>query len=235
MNIAPKCWAIIPAAGIGERVGSHIPKQYIQIAGKTILEHAVSCFFQNSRINGIIFALHAHDEYFSQLDIKSSRIKVDTVIGGATRAQSVLNALNYLKNDLHADDFVLVHDAARPCLTNADLEKLIDVCFANKVGGILAAPMRDTIKQVDGKLISNTVDRDNIWRAFTPQMFKFEILRGAIKKAMQDDVQITDEASALEYVGLTPAVINGNVHNIKVTTQEDIFLVEMLIQSKDNS
>ncbi|MDW3095191.1 MAG: 2-C-methyl-D-erythritol 4-phosphate cytidylyltransferase [Gammaproteobacteria bacterium] len=232
MSTVPKCWAVIPAAGIGERVGSSLPKQYLKIAGKTILEHAISPFIKNSCIAGITIALNQQDVHFDELNIKTRSQKIHTVIGGATRAHSVLNALNSFEAQLDKDDFVLVHDAARPCLTMSDLEKLIGVCIQHDVGGIVGSPMPDTIKQVEKGNIENTLDRENIWRAYTPQMFKFEVLRSAILKAFADNVRITDEANALEYVGYKPCMVEGDSQNLKITTAEDVSIAEMILQKR---
>jgi 2-C-methyl-D-erythritol 4-phosphate cytidylyltransferase len=234
MNTVPKCWAVVPAAGVGERVGSSIPKQYLQIEGKTILEHAINPFIRNSRIAGITVALNPQDTHFSTLGLKSSSGKIHSVIGGVTRAHSVLNALDSIEAQLDKDDFILVHDAARPCLTMGDLDRLIDVCIRHEVGGVIGSRVTDTIKQVDNNNIINTLDRENIWRAYTPQMFKFGVLQSAIQKAFKDNVAITDEASALEYVGYKPRMVEGDSRNIKVTTAEDLSLAIIFLQKENN-
>ncbi len=234
MKAVPKCWAVIPAAGIGERVGSSIPKQYLQIAGRTILEHAINPFIRNHRIAGITVALHPHDVHFEMLDIKSSSDKVHIVTGGDTRAHSVLNALDSFEAKLDENDFVLVHDAARPCLMMSDLDQLMDVCIQHEVGGIIGSRVTDTIKHVENNNIVNTLDRENIWRAYTPQMFRLVILRSAIQKALKDKIGITDEASALEYAGYQPCMVEGDARNIKVTTAEDISLAETFLQQEFN-
>jgi 2-C-methyl-D-erythritol 4-phosphate cytidylyltransferase len=226
---------VIPAAGIGERVGASIPKQYLQIAGKTILEHAINPFVSNSRIVGITVALHPEDTHFVTLDMsKAASEKIHSVVGGATRAQSVLNALDSFEAQLGEDDFVLVHDAARPCLTAGDLDHLMDVCFKHEVGGIIGSRVTDTIKQVENSDIVNTLDRESIWRAYTPQMFRFGILQSAIQEAFKNNVCITDEASALEYIGYQPCMVEGDARNIKVTTAEDVSLAEIFLQKEIN-
>ncbi|MCL4167181.1 UNVERIFIED_CONTAM: hypothetical protein GTU68_012862, partial [Idotea baltica] len=160
--------------------------------------------------------------------------KIHSVIGGDTRAHSVLNALDSFEAKIGEDDFVLVHDAARPCLTMSDLDKLIDVCVQHDVGGILGSRVTDTIKQVENNNIINTLDRENIWRAYTPQMFKFGPLKSAIQKAFKDEIFITDEASAIEYVGYQPCMVEGDTRNIKVTTAKDFSLVEIFLQKENN-
>ena len=235
MNAMPKCWAVIPAAGIGERVGSSIPKQYLQIVGKTILQHAINPFVGHGRIAGITVALHPEDTHFATLGIGAAASdKVHTVIGGVTRTHSVLKALESIEAQLVKDDFVLVHDAARPCLTNNDLDLLIDTCFAHEVGGIIGSRVADTLKHVEKNNIVSTLDRENIWRAYTPQMFRFGLLQSAIQKAFKDNVCITDEASALEYIGYQPCMVEGDARNIKVTTVEDISLAEIFLQEEMN-
>ncbi len=229
----PKCWVVIPAAGIGERVGSSIPKQYLQIAGKTVLQHAISPFVGNGRIAGITVALHPEDTHFSTLEMNATTCdKIHSVIGGETRAHSVLNALDSIEAQLAKDDFVLVHDAARPCLSNNDLDLLIDACLTHEVGGIIGSRVADTIKHVENNNIVSTLDRENIWRAYTPQMFKFGLLQSAIQKAFKDNIYITDEASAIEYIGYQPCMIEGDARNIKVTTAEDISLAEIFLQEE---
>ena len=234
MNTLPKCWAVIPAAGIGERVGASIPKQYLNIANKTILEHSIFPFIENSRVAGITIALNSQDKHFATLDSISASRKIQTVQGGATRAHSVLNALDGLRDQISEDDFVLVHDAARPCLSMADLDKLIDACLGHEVGGILAGRVADTIKQVDSGEIVNTLNRENIWHAYTPQMFKLGMLKTAIQQALNNNIEITDEASAIEYIGCQPCVVEGNARNIKVTTAEDVSLAKMFMSAENN-
>ena len=231
MSVLPKCWAIIPAAGIGQRMASSTPKQYLKIGNKTILEHAANTLLNDARITQVVFALHEKDSYFSQLTLDHAH-KIRSVIGGDTRAHSVLNAMHAIQAEINADDFVLVHDAARPCLQNADLDKLIDVCLNHEVGGILAAPVTDTIKRVRGNEIDSTLVRTHLWRAFTPQMFKFKLLYDALTKALSNNVLVTDEASAMEYMQHRPCVVEGSTHNIKVTSPDDLIMAESYLTSK---
>lgn len=229
MSSQPKCWAIVPAAGVGQRMASTIPKQYLKLQNRTILEHAASVLLENSNIKQLVFALHEDDKYFSQLSIQYEHNNIRQVIGGETRAHSVLNALEAIKNDVNPDEYVLVHDAARPCLSAADLQRLIDKCLQHEVGGILAAPVTDTVKQVQHCEIQKTLDRSSIWRAFTPQMFKFNILHQSIKQALTDKVSITDESSAVEYMQRQPCVVEGSASNIKITRSEDLDIAEMYL------
>ena len=229
MSEQPACWAIVPAAGIGQRMASEVPKQYLTIQGKTIIEHALHAILNHGAIKKIVVALHAEDDKFGTLNINQHQRKIMTVVGGETRAYSVYNALTSIKEQVDPDDFVLVHDAARPCLSYADLDNLISVCVKHQVGGILAVPSADTMKQVQSGHITTTVPRDNIWRAFTPQMFKFEILYQALHNSLQSNIAITDEASAVEQLGHQPCIVQGSARNIKVTCAEDLDIADMYL------
>ena len=231
MSVSPECWAIIPAAGIGQRMAASMPKQYLKLGDKTILEHAAHVLLNDARITHVVFALHETDSYFSHLTLDQPH-KIRSVIGGETRAHSVLNAMRAIQEEVKADDFVLVHDAARPCLQKTDLNKLMDVCLNHAVGGILAAPVTDTIKHVQANDIDSTVEREHLWRAFTPQMFKYKLLYDALTQALSDNVLITDEASAMEYMQHKPCVVEGSTHNIKVTSPDDLVMAEMYLTSK---
>ena len=231
MNDQVCCWAIIPAAGIGERIGGDIPKQYLQISGKTILEHALSPFLGNQRIKSLVIALNDKDTYFSCLNIQTSK-DIFTVTGGQTRAQSVFNALQKIKNRINSNDFVLVHDAARPCLSENDLNELIDATLMNDVGCILASPITDTVKKVCNGSIVETLDRSELWRAYTPQMFRFHHLFNALSHCLKNNIPITDEASAIEAVGLKSCVISGAITNIKVTTPDDFVIAEKYLSAR---
>ena len=233
MTTVPACWALIPAAGIGARVGAPIPKQYLKLANKTILEHAVNALLQSQRISGIVFALNKQDQHFARLGLAAENKKIHTVTGGDTRARSVLNGLHFLQPRLLENDFVLVHDAARPCLRAHDLHNLIDQCRQDKVGGILVAPITDTVKQVEDKRIVNTLVRENIWRAVTPQMFRLALLCEALEKALRAGLNVTDEASAVEALGLSPRVVTADGGNIKVTTKADLAVAELSLKSND--
>ena len=225
MSDDTRCWAIIPAAGIGERIGAEIPKQYIQIANKTILEHALLPFLNNDKIEGVAVALNANDEHFENLNFDTKK-KIITVTGGRTRAHSVFNALLAIKDKLNANDFVLIHDAARPCLSDNDLNKLIDATMQHDIGSILAGSIADTVKRVEGKIIIETLDRSKLWRAYTPQMFRYQLLLDALKKCIDENIPITDEANAIETIGFKPEIVQGDPSNIKVTTPEDLKVAE---------
>ena len=175
-----RCWAVVPAAGIGTRMDSGLPKQYLEIAGVTIVEHSVKALLASQRVHGVVVALHADDSRASTLPVFEDK-RVQCVSGGAQRSDPVLAALAALLVQGALDDWVLVHDAARPCLQLADLRRLIDRVCASDIGGILAEPMVDTVKQAgDDDRVLRTLDRRRLWRAQTPQMFRLGPLYAAL-------------------------------------------------------
>ncbi|PHM73320.1 2-C-methyl-D-erythritol 4-phosphate cytidylyltransferase [Xenorhabdus kozodoii] len=240
--------ALIPAAGIGSRMKSDCPKQYLNIAGKTILEHTLAALLGHPRIQRVIIALNPADTQFAQLPIASDP-RITTVIGGEERADSVLAGLDFLAG-LPTDRtiWVLVHDAARPCLHRNDLDSLLRLVDDNAkspdiCGGLLASPVRDTMKRmvsssaedpstIPPPLIAHTVDRNGLWHALTPQLFPLQLLRDCLNKALADQACITDESSALEHCGYRPLLINGRADNIKVTQPEDLALAEFYLSRK---
>lgn len=216
-------WALIPAAGVGSRMRAGRPKQYLELAGKTILEHSLACFLEHPQLHGVVVSLALDDPYWPGLacaqDPRIARAK-----GGRERADSVLNGLQRL-SELGAQDgdWVLVHDAARPNLARSDLDLLLAQLADDPVGGLLAVPVRDTLKRAgpDGRVLQ-TVDRSLIWQAYTPQMFRLGLLHRALAQALAAEVAITDEASAVEWLGLAPRLIEGRADNLKVTRPEDL-------------
>ena len=230
MTTTPRYWAVIPAAGIGERFGGDTPKQYADLNNKTVIEHTLATFLCCNAIAGVVVALHKDDQYFEQLEFAHSSKPLWTTIGGQSRAHSVLNALVYLQDYAQENDFVLVHDAARPCLTQNDLNTLLEVCVNDSVGGILGVPVCDTLKKVKNNAITDTVKREHLWRALTPQMFNYKLLVGALTTSLQNNIEITDEAAAIEYQGYQPKIIYGDARNIKITTQEDLHLAALYLQ-----
>ncbi|KDM92616.1 2-C-methyl-D-erythritol 4-phosphate cytidylyltransferase [Photobacterium galatheae] len=220
--------AVVPAAGVGSRMKADRPKQYLTIAGKTILEHTVDCLLQHPAIGRVVIAISDSDPYFNQLPL-SGRPEVVVVQGGAERADSVFAGLAALADE----DWVLVHDAARPCLHQDDITRLIDQAKQSRDGAILAAPVRDTMKRGNGQqAIASTVDRTDLWHALTPQMFLVGVLRDAMTKSLAEGAVITDEASALEYCGYAPTLVPGRADNLKVTQPEDLALAEFYLQQR---
>lgn len=218
--------AIVPAAGIGSRMGADCPKQYLTLAGKTILEHTLGCLLSHPAIARVIVALAPHDEWFEQLAVAADP-RILRVEGGIERAYSVLNALHVAQGK-----WVLVHDAARPCLCHGDLDKLIMTAMACD-GAILGSRVRDTMKRTDGAgNIVATVEREQLWHALTPQMFPTGTLKRALEEGLALGALITDEASAMERAGFTVKMVEGRADNIKVTRPEDLSLAELFLQQQ---
>lgn len=223
---SPKFYAIVPAAGVGSRMKADLPKQYLKLHDKTILEHTVERLLEHPCIDKVIIAISDGDEYFSDLPLASND-NVICVSGGSERADSVISGLDYLLYVAEKPDaWVLVHDAARPCFHLTDINNLIKEATATgSVGGILAAPVRDTMKRSDlSGSIDKTVERENLWHALTPQMFKVQPLHYALKGAKKAGIRITDEASAMEWKGCKPKLVAGRSDNIKITQPEDLAL-----------
>ncbi|WP_114196024.1 2-C-methyl-D-erythritol 4-phosphate cytidylyltransferase [Edaphovirga cremea] len=231
----PEIITVLPAAGIGSRMQAERPKQYLTIGGKTILEHAVAALLRHPRLQRLIVVISPDDDYFQHLPIASDP-RIRAVIGGNLRAESVMAGLLQAGNA----DWVLVHDAARPCLHDDDLCRLLAIADSSPVGGILAAPVRDTMKRGEAGItaIAHTVERDNLWHALTPQLFPLELLKTCLHRALGEGATITDEASALEYCGYHPVLVSGRADNIKVTRPEDLALAAFYLTqlySKENA
>ncbi|MBB3322283.1 MULTISPECIES: 2-C-methyl-D-erythritol 4-phosphate cytidylyltransferase [unclassified Atlantibacter] len=213
--------AVVPAAGIGSRMQSDCPKQYLTIGDHTILEHAVASLLRHPRVGRVIVAVSPADKQFDALPLARDP-RVTRVDGGRERADSVLAGLKIAGDAA----WVLVHDAARPCLHPDDLDALLAITAHSRVGGILAAPVRDTMKRGEPgtALIAHTVERIDLWHALTPQLFPLELLRDCLIRALNEGATITDEASALEHCGYHPELVAGRGDNIKVTRPEDLAL-----------
>lgn len=219
----PAFWAVIPAAGVGARMAADRPKQYLQLGGRTILEHSLDCFLDHLSLKGLVVSIAADDPFWPGLACARDP-RIQRAAGGRERADSVLNALLLLHAQGAADDdWVLVHDAARPNLSRDDLDRLLLELADDPVGGLLAVPARDTLKRADANgRVEATVDRSTIWQAYTPQMFRLGALHRALADSLVADVAITDEASAIEWSGQAPRLIEGRSDNIKVTRPEDL-------------
>jgi 2-C-methyl-D-erythritol 4-phosphate cytidylyltransferase len=222
MSNNAKYWVVIPAAGVGSRMGVDRPKQYISVNDKTILEHTIDCFLQREEIEKIIVAISPEDEYWPTLEIANNE-KIITAPGGEERYQSVLNSLHALSDKAVEDDWVLVHDAARPCLNQSAIDRLMIDLRTHDVGGILALQCRDTMKRANetGE-IEKTVERESLWHAQTPQMFKYGKLLSAIEDALRQKIVVTDESMAIERAGYQPLLIQGHHENIKITHKDDL-------------
>ncbi|HEY1588533.1 MAG TPA: 2-C-methyl-D-erythritol 4-phosphate cytidylyltransferase [Rhodanobacter sp.] len=225
---APSVWCVVPAAGRGMRVGGICPKQYLPLAGRPLIEHTLERLAAHPQIAGLLVTLGAADTYWSGLNMLNGK-PVHTAVGGAERSDSVLAGLEALPEAVGVDDFVLVHDAARPCVRLADIGKLIELAGAAD-GGLLGAPLRDTLKRADAAGCSGlTEPRDQRWRAFTPQMFRRGPLSAALREAARRGVTPSDEAMAMEQAGFAPLLVEGAEDNIKVTTAADFALAEFLL------
>lgn len=221
--------AIVPAAGIGSRMGANKPKQYLMLGQQSILAHTLDVLLSHERIDQVIVALHPQDQYFKQLP-QAKHPKLIQVIGGGERADSVLAALVHAMS-INPTAWALVHDAARPCLRHEDINKLIASLKQYPQGAILAAPVRDTMKRSDASgLITNTVERALLWHALTPQFFPITALKNNLSQALAATVNITDEASAMEWAGVMPGLVSGRVDNIKVTHPDDLQLAALFMQ-----
>ena len=228
-----KLWAIIPAAGSGSRFSKTELKQYQNIAGLTVLEHTVARLNQLP-LTGYVLAIGEQDNIAQTLALANQE-KVHFCLGGSERVHSVLNALQYLSKIANDDDWVFVHDAARPCVSQSSLENLVQSAVDSEQSAILAIPVRDTLKQVETPpQISTTVDRSTLWQAQTPQIAKLGMLKNAIEQALAAGATITDEASALEFVGEQVNVVQGRSDNIKITYPDDLELARLILASQVN-
>ncbi|HEV2681520.1 MAG TPA: 2-C-methyl-D-erythritol 4-phosphate cytidylyltransferase [Rhodanobacter sp.] len=225
---SPLVWCVVPAAGRGTRVGGDCPKQYLPLAGRPLIEHTLERLAAHPRIAGLLVVLGATDTHWSGIGTLNGK-PVLTSIGGAERSDSVLAGINALPDAVGADDFVLVHDAARPCVRLTDIGKLIERASVSD-GGLLGAPLRDTLKRANAAGRSESTEpREQRWRAFTPQMFRRAQLSAALREATRRGVNVSDEAMAMEQAGFSPLLVEGAEDNIKVTTAADFALAEFLL------
>lgn len=229
-------WAVVPAAGVGRRMGAEIPKQYLPLAGRTVIEQTVLRLAALHEVRGVIVATSAADEHWPEVEARLQGVAgLRRVEGGSERCHSVLNALDALAGSADAnaasdDDWVMVHDAARPCVPDSDLRNLINQLANDPVGGLLAHPVRDTMKRDDGEgRIERTEDRSGLWHALTPQMFRLGLLRSTLANALSAGELVTDEASAVEFAGYFPRLVEGRADNIKITHPEDLALAEFFL------
>ncbi|QDW66054.1 2-C-methyl-D-erythritol 4-phosphate cytidylyltransferase [Luteimonas granuli] len=222
-------WAVVPAAGRGARFGGDVPKQYLEVAGEPLVVHSLRALFAHPGVKGAVVVLAPDDARWRGWSDGSGR-PVITCTGGDTRARSVLAGLAALPDEVRADGFVLVHDAARPNLRKADLAALLERGREDPVGAILATPVRDTLKRAgDDGGIDGTEPRERLWRALTPQLFRRLQLGRALEAAAADAIEVTDEAMAMERQGLRPLLVEGAADNIKVTTPADLAYFEFLL------
>ena len=235
MVSTPSIWVIIPAAGMGRRMGLAQPKQYMTLAGQCVIEHTLSRLLSVAAVTRISVALHPEDATFAQLSL-AQHPSVVTINGGAERCDTVLAALECLQHQAKADDWVLVHDAARPCIRPSTIERLLQALSDNPVGGLLGVPVNDTLKSVSNSvafshsIVQHTVDRSSLWQAQTPQCFRYGVLKTALQRALTQGQVVTDEASAIEWAGYQPLMVMGDSDNIKLTRPQDQHIVEAILQ-----
>jgi 2-C-methyl-D-erythritol 4-phosphate cytidylyltransferase len=227
-----KAYALLPAAGSGSRMGVSLPKQYLEIAGRPLLYHALLAVARHRRIEHAFVVLAPGDERYPASGWRELGSRVTPLFcGGATRAASVFNGLLAARDAIAGNDWVLVHDAARPCLGREELDRLLGELDADETGGLLAVPVADTLKRANRDArVAGTEPRDNLWLAQTPQMFRYRILIEALRAA--DPAAVTDEARAVEALGLKPRLVMGDTRNIKVTYPEDLGLAELILRSR---
>jgi len=233
MTTGLRYWAVIPAAGVGTRMQSDVPKQYISIHNKAILEHTLERFCSHPKIEGVVVAISGSDDFWKTLDI-SSHPKIMVVEGGVERCHSVLNGLRLLSEQANSSDWVLVHDAVRPCLRKEDIDRLIDKLAGHEVGGLLGLPVRDTMKLADTScIIQETVEREGLWHALTPQMFHLGLLTNSLENILSNEQLVTDEAQAVEVSGYRPVLVEGHPDNIKITRNNDLVLAELFLSQQE--
>ena len=227
----PKFFALVPAAGSGARMGAPLPKQYLALAGRPLLYHTLKQLCACDEIERVFVVLAAGDSFFVQQDWQPFADRIEPLYcGGAARAASVFNGLLAVRDLLAADDWVLVHDAVRPCLPVEALRRLIDTLRDDAVGGLLALPVVDTIKRADaGGLVMQTESRESLWQAQTPQMFRYRALLEALRAI--DPAVATDESSAIERLGQRPRLVTGDTRNLKVTYPHDLDLAALILNS----
>jgi len=209
------------------------PKQYLNLLGRPVILHSLERLASFPALRGMVVGLAPDDHYWSKLEPLPSKL-LTTYIGGDERAVTVLKGLEALSKHAAPEDWVLVHDAVRPCLRLADIVRLANEVGNSPDGGLLAVPISDTVKRADdNKRIMSTVARDNLWRALTPQMFRFAVLRQALERAQRDATAVTDEAAAIEYAGGRPRLVTGHADNIKITHPGDLQLAEFYMQQQE--
>ena len=226
--------AVVPAAGAGKRMLANCPKQYLTIDNKTILELTVERLLSHPLINKVIIALSEGDEYYSRTSLVNNK-HIETVIGGKERVDSVIAGLKAIDSQVYP--WVLVHDAARPCVTHDDISALITQCVEKQTGGLLAAPVRDTMKRsfssdLAVNQVSKTVDRENLWHALTPQMYQVNELKEAIINGLSKNAELTDESSAIELADIPSLLVSASSENIKITHPDDLALAAFFLRKQ---
>jgi 2-C-methyl-D-erythritol 4-phosphate cytidylyltransferase len=250
-------WLVMPAAGVGRRFGTTKPKQYAPLQGRTVIEWALAPFLTDPTCAGVVVGLAADDPYWNDIATRLAKLPGRTpelifVTGGVERSHTVRKGLEALQTHAAPDDWVLVHDAARPCLSSDDLQRLLEHLGSHRIGGLLAAPAADTLKRAASKdatasagapgvspgnsvEVEQTVDRAGLWRALTPQMFRYKMLCDALDRAFATGSLPTDEAQALEWMGERPVLVQGSAANIKITSADDLVLAAALLNAREST
>ena len=229
----PEVWAVVPAAGIGRRFSGDRPKQYVMLGARPIIAHVMARLAAAPGVAGIVAAVAPADPWWDAA-AEGFGVAVECVGGGAERCESVLNALDHLSTFAADDDLVMVHDAVRPCVEVADIERVVAAARCAPDGAILAAPVSDTLKRAGPEgAIADTVDRSRLWRALTPQVFPLGPLRAALGDAIRNGCAVTDEAQAMERTGARPRLVEGSPGNIKITHPEDLTLARALLDGRE--
>ncbi|MBB1485023.1 2-C-methyl-D-erythritol 4-phosphate cytidylyltransferase [Oceanospirillum sp. D5] len=230
-----RIWFIVPAAGTGSRMQADRPKQYLSLAGRPVIEHTLQRLTQALPDAAVVLCLNPDDPWWP--DISTPDCELHLAEGGKERCDSVLNGLNLLSGKAADNDWILVHDVARPCVRTDDIRNLVSSLQDDETGGILALPVADTMKRAADQnpcvsRIEKTVDRNQMWHALTPQMFRYGLLKSCLERALAEGVQITDEASAVEWGGYQPALIKGQRDNLKITHPDDLWFAELFLNAQ---
>lgn len=236
MSNADGIWGLIPAAGVGLRMGSATPKQYLLLRGRPVILHTLERLCHYPRLSGVMVGISTQDRHWQSYATEAERLPkfLGTYPGGETRGHTVLNGLKALAAHAHDSDWVLVHDAVRPCVRLSDIDTLVNAVGSEEEGGLLALPMADTVKRADkAGRVDETVSRESLWRALTPQMFRIGTLRGALQQALAGGSEITDEAASIEAVGGKPRLVAGHADNIKITMPGDLTLAELFLKQQE--
>jgi 2-C-methyl-D-erythritol 4-phosphate cytidylyltransferase len=232
MSAKANSWAIIPAAGIGRRMGARLPKQFLTLGQQTVLEHSLESLWKAIQLKGLVLVSDGHPALAS-IQERYSDHRLLRAPGGKQRCHSVMNGLQALSGKAQPDDWVLVHDAARPCVRQQDLHSLQQAVSDHAVGGLLGIPVHDTMKRADPEgLVKTTVERRGLWHACTPQMFRYGMLLEALRQALADGFEVTDESSAMEHAGHAPLLVESHSDNIKITQPADLPLAEYFLSQQ---
>ncbi|VVH61385.1 2-C-methyl-D-erythritol 4-phosphate cytidylyltransferase [bacterium endosymbiont of Bathymodiolus sp. 5 South] len=226
---------IVPASGIGSRMNAQQPKQYLKLEnGLSVLDQTLKTLLNIEKIKGCVVAIAENDTDFKNSVFVNHDKLLATAMGGKERLHSVISALNTLRPFAQDNDWVLVHDAARPCVKASEIENLIKQLKDHPVGGLLATKVVDTVKKSHGNIVESTLDRSALWQAQTPQIYRFTVLSKALKNVVQNNLMITDEASSIEYLGLESVLVEASKSNLKITVAEDLTLANFYLKQNEN-